>query len=275
MEATILHGKTVTENSTKDTAAERMAIALKDELFCVRYELGLLAGHVLQGRLERWIEGFCSPEIESDHVQRYEFASRIVNGCVLDIACGTGRGTRLLAEAKNVSEVHGYDIDPVAIQYAQIRNRHARAHFETVNIAETADRAQFDAIVCFETIEHVDKPELFLRRLTELLKPEGRLLISTPVSAKALDQNPNNVYHVQEWGCDEFRTLLASIFKIHTIHFQYRQLLLKARLLGRIRGNQPRLARQSCWKTFQQVDAAQAKWRRSWIGFQILECSAL
>ena len=47
-------------------------------------------------------------------------------------------------------------------------------------ISETIDQHDIDCITAAETIEHLDDPRAFLRQCRALLKPGGKLVISTP-----------------------------------------------------------------------------------------------
>lgn len=50
---------------------------------------------------ERFVPGHSLPNMAADHFSRYEFAAGFVAGKrVVDIACGTGYGSALLAAAK-------------------------------------------------------------------------------------------------------------------------------------------------------------------------------
>jgi len=251
--------------------------ALNDEIFCLKYEMRLLAGHLLEQKLERWIEGFTSPEIQIEHMQRYDFASRFTKGLkVLDVACGTGRGSRMLAEKGAASEVIGFDIDAGTVRYAQIRNGHPRVTFNVADIQELSHPPDFDVVVCFETIEHLSRPELFLNRLAALLKSEGVLLISTPVSASEFNAKPVNQYHLQEWGCPAFQRLVSSKFKIRRIHLQYRSIprfWTRARVLAKLRGHAVPTRATPQWREFDAASFSLDALDSPWAGFQILECS--
>ena len=95
--------------------------------------------------------------IRPDHVERYRFAARRVRGRkVLDLACGCGYGSWILHDAGNL--VTGVDIEQEAIDYAQ---RHYQG---PTYICQPGDRTtgHFDALISFETLEHLDKPEEIL-----------------------------------------------------------------------------------------------------------------
>ena len=67
----------------------------------------------------------------------------------------------------------------------------ARAHLETQDLpdltyitttieehAET-NRDAYDAVVASEVIEHVDSPEIFLEKCSQVLRPSGSVFITT------------------------------------------------------------------------------------------------
>jgi ubiquinone/menaquinone biosynthesis C-methylase UbiE len=86
--------------------------------------------------------------------------------------------------------------------------------FEAASVATLpfAD-ASFDAVVSFETIEHVDGAlqEQMLRELRRVLKPGGFLVISSPNKAVYSDKRGfTNEFHVRELYFDEFDALLAA-----------------------------------------------------------------
>lgn len=196
---------------------------LEARLFCLSYELNLLSGQVFGTGLERWIEGFTPPPIHREHVQRYEYACRLTSGKrVLDIACGAGRGARMLAEVGGAGSVLGVDIDSDTVRYAGLRNPHARVVYEAADALEWTGAADFDVVVCFETIEHLPCPDRFLKHLASSLKPGGTLIISTPVSRKNVDDDhPRNPWHLREWGCRTFCGLLRERFVITGVCMQF------------------------------------------------------
>jgi SAM-dependent methyltransferase len=134
------------------------------------------------------------------HVRRYEWARGRVAGRILDVACGSGYGTAMLAE---LGPVTGVDRDEDALRLA--RSRSSAAEFQRVELPELpfAD-ASFDAVVSFETVEHVDDDVGFLREVRRVLRPDGALLLSTPNrDVTSPDGPPANPFHVREYRLDE------------------------------------------------------------------------
>ncbi|MFC1548559.1 class I SAM-dependent methyltransferase [Candidatus Omnitrophota bacterium] len=163
---------------------------------------------------ETYIPGKTPKRIEDDHLERYRFASRFVKGkYVLDIACGAGCGSRMLAEA-GASSVDAVDISDDLIKYAICNYAAPSISYIQDNIYSFNPGELYDVIVCFETIEHVDDYNKALSNLYSLLKEGGVLLISSPnrlissPKAKALGDKPVNIYHVNEFTIEELRTIL-------------------------------------------------------------------
>jgi SAM-dependent methyltransferase len=126
------------------------------------------------------------------HFERYKFASEnLTLGGVLDIACGVGYGTALLAENPSVTRALGVDISSAAVEYASRRYANDRVSFLCAGATEFLPRRQFDNVVCLETIEHVDDPSGLFAHLISLLVPGGRLIASVPVTP-SVDANPHH-----------------------------------------------------------------------------------
>ena len=120
---------------------------------------------------ERFVPG-AAGEIWYEHWHRYHFAAPLVAGSeVLDVACGAGYGSALLA--RRALRVTGADIAPSAIDHARRRYAGvANLEFRQADCAALpfAD-ASFDAVVSFETIEHIAGQAAFLDEVRRVLRP--------------------------------------------------------------------------------------------------------
>lgn len=142
------------------------------------------------------------------HCDRYHFAGgHIVPGRVLDIACGTGYGSFLLANEyeKAISEIVSVDFSPESISYARRRYAHPKINYVIQDALNYDDPDKFNTIVSLETIEHLSNPEKFINRLYDLLLPGGVLIISAPVTLSS-DINP---FHLTDFSDDSFRELFS------------------------------------------------------------------
>jgi 2-polyprenyl-6-hydroxyphenyl methylase/3-demethylubiquinone-9 3-methyltransferase len=99
---------------------------------------------------------------------------------VLDIGCGNGAFTALLAEKG--WEMTGVDPSPDGIRIA--RAAHPTLRFEVLsdpeNILATLEEAPFDAVVSFEVVEHVFDPFQWARSCRSALAANGLFVCSTP-----------------------------------------------------------------------------------------------
>lgn len=162
---------------------------------------------------ERFLPG-TPGEIWIEHWHRYHFAARWAAGKrVLDVACGEGYGTSLLA--RTAAHVTGVDISPEAIAHAH------RAYAGTPNaefVESSCTRlplpdASIDLAVSFETLEHIAEQEEFLDELVRVLAPGGLLILSSPNKAEYSDRTGfRNEYHVKELYREELDRLLSARF---------------------------------------------------------------
>jgi SAM-dependent methyltransferase len=164
---------------------------------------------------ERFIPG-TRGEIWVEHWHRYHFAARWAAGKrVLDVACGEGYGSALLA--RHAARVTGVDISPQAVEHA----RRAYATLGNVGFACAPctrlplGDASIDLAVSFETLEHIAEQERFLDELARVLAPEGVLILSCPNKLEYSDKRGfANEFHVKELYREGLEALLAARFPV-------------------------------------------------------------
>jgi SAM-dependent methyltransferase len=127
------------------------------------------------------------------HLERYRFAARHARpGRLLDLACGAGYGTRLMADqATGVREALGVDISAEAVAYACRRYGRPGVGYRVADGAGFDDAEGFDTVVSLETIEHVFSPESLADRLVDLVRLDGVLVASVPTTP-SVDVNPHH-----------------------------------------------------------------------------------
>jgi len=134
------------------------------------------------------------------HLERYLFAKdSLVPGTVLDIACGVGYGTPLLAQNAQITSALGVDISAASVEYALQRYGSERISYTCCNAMTFSPSQKFDNIVSLETIEHVDHPQAFMAHMVSLLRPGGRLIASVPVTP-SVDANPHHKSNFSKKG---------------------------------------------------------------------------
>jgi len=147
------------------------------------------------------------------HLDRYRFAAGLVKGLkTLDVACGTGYGTNLLSES--AEDVIGVDIDDDSVAYARAHYGGERVSFQK-NYAEMLpfDNGCFNAIVSFETIEHVLCPEALLNEFVRLLSPDGVLILSAP------NYWGYTSYHFTDFNYEMLKSKIDPLFESTTYYY--------------------------------------------------------
>jgi len=176
---------------------------------------------------ERFIPG-TEGEIAHEHWHRYVFAQRHVAGRrVLDVASGEGYGSALLAEVADA--VTGVDIDGQAVAHARATypDRTNLAFVEGSATALPIPDASVDAIISFETVEHLpaaDQPRM-IAEFARVLAPHGILVLSSPNRTEYSDaRNYSNPFHLHELDRDELARLLDPAFAARRWYRQRRYL---------------------------------------------------
>ncbi len=100
---------------------------------------------------------------------------------VLDVGCGAG----LLSEALagEGADVVALDLAPELIDVARLHllesGRRVDYRLMPVETLAAAEAASFDVVTCMEMLEHVPDPPAVVQACADLLKPGGRLFLST------------------------------------------------------------------------------------------------
>lgn len=151
--------------------------------------------------------------IRLEHYHRYSILEDLVNSKkVLDVACGEGYGSFLLAN--DASVVVGVDISTESVLHAQ--EKYKKNNLSYVQGSATNlpfQEASFDVVVSFETIEHLYEQEEMIKEIKRVLKNDGVLIISSPnrpVYSEASGEY--NEFHVKELDYEEFNDLLSLYF---------------------------------------------------------------
>jgi len=112
---------------------------------------------------------------------------------VLDVGGGWGW---LLSVARDcsprVKDTHIIDMNDAAKKNAEQQGH----HFHTSRIETFDSKKRFDLILALNLIEHVENPTKVLENLSQLLSPDGLILIQTP-NTDTLDQR---IFRHRNWG---------------------------------------------------------------------------
>jgi SAM-dependent methyltransferase len=183
--------------------------------------------HPLEFTGERFVPG-TEGEIAHEHWHRYAFARGLIAGKrVLDVACGEGYGSALLSEV--AESVTGVDIDDATIAHA-IETYPAQRNLRFIEGSATAlplAPESVDAIVSFETVEHLDAADQqsMIAEFARVLAPGGWLVLSSPNRPEYSDaRSYANPFHRHELDRDELGRLLDAAFPARRWYRQRRYL---------------------------------------------------
>ena len=141
-------------------------------------------------------------------------ARRTVGRRVVDMACGEGYGSDVLA--RDAASVVGVDANPDAHEHARLRYVRPNLRFERNLVELFAEPC--DAVVFLQTIEHVLNPDDVLEHFKRLLADSDDdpvACISTPnvltLAPKGAERS-GNPWHLKEYRAEQFRALCEAHF---------------------------------------------------------------
>lgn len=131
-------------------------------------------------------------------------ASELDDAVVLEAGCGEGYGAQLLAQLAR--RVIALDYDAYAIAHVG-RTYPGLVVLRGNLIALPFADDTYDAVVSLQTVEHLWDQDAFVAECRRVLRPGGRLILSTP---NRLTFPPGNPFHARELSAAELRDLVMS-----------------------------------------------------------------
>jgi 2-polyprenyl-3-methyl-5-hydroxy-6-metoxy-1,4-benzoquinol methylase len=150
-----------------------------------------------QFRLQQSREKFLLAGVDSWLKEHH--SSHSTKPTCLDIGCGRGHNMAVLDQMG--FDVEGIDLSEIQIEYVR---EHYGFRVRRIALEDLESTDKYDCIVATNFIEHVRHPHAFMAKVATFLKPDGLLLIETPLSIiEHIDQG-----HTKERRyCDIYHTL--------------------------------------------------------------------
>jgi SAM-dependent methyltransferase len=152
------------------------------------------------------------------HLAVYQWiATRAAGLRVIDMACGEGYGSNVLAQ--DAKSVVGVDANPEAHEHASRRYRRVNLTFARDMVERFS--APADVVVFLQTIEHVQNPDEVLGHFRSIVGDDGVVYVTTPnvltLAPKGAERS-DNPWHIKEYRAEEFDELCHGTFSSVTLY---------------------------------------------------------
>lgn len=135
---------------------------------------------------------------------------------VIDIGCGDGRFIKELIQAcPEIKEVLGIDYSETAIILAKVLN--PIGSYKQIDLySDTTINSSYSHATLIEVLEHIPQEsiDLFLKRIADTLKPQGKLIITVPST-----NTPLNPKHYQHFDEEKLKGYLSPFYTIEKIEY--------------------------------------------------------
>jgi ubiquinone/menaquinone biosynthesis C-methylase UbiE len=174
----------------------------------------LVENSIYFSRTGYWHDGErVNPDFEDanflNHRKVYQFVSQCVaDQVVLDVGCGTGYGSAILAQ--QARQVVGIDYSAAAIRFA--RRRYPKPDFRVMNAQDLRfPEAKFDFVFSSENFEHLPDRRAHLLEVRRVLHKGGISFIATP-NPEAFAGQKRSPWHTKENTYEELVELFRPVF---------------------------------------------------------------
>jgi SAM-dependent methyltransferase len=129
-------------------------------------------------------------------------------GSVVDLGCGNGQLLSDVREHFPTVRLAGVDIAAAQIEANRIRNPEIEWISSDLSNPMPLPQRNFDAVIASEVIEHLDDPIRLLQHARELVRPNGRCILST--QSGPVHETERRVGHIRHFSAGDMTTLLSS-----------------------------------------------------------------
>lgn len=148
---------------------------------------------------------------EADRFNSWVFSkfSDYLNGPILELGCGTGNFTRLIAE--NGHQVIGIDIQESFVKIARTRLASFKnVHILHGDILSLGLEQKFETIILLDVLEHIQDDVALLKSFQGLLKPNGRLILKVPSIPSLYSEMDRAIGHYRRYDRAGLRATLSA-----------------------------------------------------------------
>ncbi len=158
---------------------------------------------------------------------------------ILEIGCGTGGNLELLCVYGSVVAVESHR-ETVELIRPTFENQVTILHGALPNALDI--RQEFDCIVCFDVLEHIEDDVASLLKMKSLLTPQGQILLTVPCYPFLYSKRDEKLGHYRRYSLSELRRKSAAAGLSITYSNYFMTLLFPfaifSRVLERMKGTE-------------------------------------
>jgi len=138
-------------------------------------------------------------------LKAYAHAAELIHGKVLEIGTGSGYGISLISPKCD----EYVTLDKISVEID--KKKFPNVQFLQANVPplEGLKDNYFDFVFLFQVIEHIPNDAALIKEIHRVLKPGGKVLMTTPNIKKTLFRNP---WHIREYTVSELQKLVEKHF---------------------------------------------------------------
>ena len=146
------------------------------------------------------------------HLIAYKEAAKLVSGTVLEVGSGEGYGIMELAPKSD----HYIAVDKYNTEISDELKKENNITFIQAEVPplKGIEDNSVDFVVTFQVIEHIQDDKMFLREIYRVLKPGGKVILTTPNSVMSLTRNP---WHIREYNPKQMEDVLKILFDTYEL----------------------------------------------------------
>ena len=142
------------------------------------------------------------------------------NETILEIGCGIGALTYLLAKKIKKGRIEAFDPSPKSVAYAKQHIKQANVNFsveEALNFSPA--HAPYDKILLFDVLEHIPEEQhaQVFKKIANWLKDDGKMFINLPNPEYILYDQKYNPATLQELDQPVFLHKLLPVFEANQL----------------------------------------------------------
>lgn len=166
--------------------------------------------------------------IDRFHDVLIEELGRAAPDFILDVGCGEGFTLEKVRKSGIGERLEGIDIRPRAIERG--REMHPELALTQGDVYELPYQdGSFDAVLCCEVLEHLERPDDALKELRRVTKRyciitvphEPWFSIANLLRGKNFSRLGNDDEHIQRWSARDITALVGNCFTVRTVRHPF------------------------------------------------------